>query len=81
MVIVPDEMCFSLESSLAFLVMVWKAFFQLHTVEVVHENAKRKLSHTDAVFEQDSIKGSSLRKTQVDKDHSLRIIQYLYLQR
>lgn len=42
-VIVPVHMRLSSDSNLAIQVMVWKTFFQLPIVEIVHENAEGKV--------------------------------------
>ena len=43
MVVVPEQRWLSSDGSLALQVMVWKTFFQLPTVEIVHENAEGKV--------------------------------------
>lgn len=42
MVIVPEQMWLSSGGSLGLQVVFWKTFFQLPTVEIVHENAEGK---------------------------------------
>lgn len=43
MVIVPEQMWLKPKGSLALQVMIWKTFFQLLTVEIMHRNAEGKI--------------------------------------